>query len=290
MSIDLVGQTLGMKGKIRAKKALIYVVCIILSVMSIFPFWVMIVNATRNTHQIQNSFSLIPSKHLLDNFKILQERKDLFDVWRGLRNSLIISGSVTFLSVYFSTLTAYAINVYNFKLKKFAFGFIMAVLMIPTQVSAVGFFRFMAKLGFINTYVPLIVPAIAAPGVFFFMKQYMEAALPLEIVDAARIDGSKEFSTFNFIALPMMKPAIATQAIMVFILNWNNYFTPTMILSDMKKYTLPIMVQLLRGDRFRTEFGSIYLGLTMTIIPIFIVYFLLSKHIIRGVALGGVKE
>ena len=122
------------------------------------------------------------------------------------------------------------------------------------------------------------------------MRQFMQSALPLEIVDAARIDGSGEFKTFNTIAMPLMKPAIATQCIFAFIASWNNFYTPSMLLTSQEKYTLPMFVQLMRGERFRSDHGIIYVGLVVTILPIFIVYFILSKHIIAGVALGGVKE
>lgn len=272
-------------------KVLRHIVCIFLCILSLFPFIIMIVNATRSSVQIQSSFSIIPSTHFIGNFnKLLAQCNKTVPIWRYMLNSLIISGCSTVLSVYFSTMTAYGVTVYKFKGRKFAWAFIMAILMIPTQVSIVGFFQFMYKLGFGNSYIPLIIPAVAAPSVVFFMKQYMESALPLEIIDAARIDGSGEIKTFNSIAMPLMKPAVATQAIFAFILSWNNLFTPSMLLTGQKKYTLPMFIQQMRGERFRTDYGIIYVGLVITILPIFVVYFALSRYIIAGVALGGVKE
>ncbi len=280
-----------MSFSVAVHKILRHIVCIFLCCLSLFPFIIMIVNATRPSVAIESKFSLVPSTYFFSNVKKLMEQcNQTVPIWRYMLNSAIIAGSATILSVYFSTLTAYGVTVYNFKLKKVAWAFIMAILMIPTQVSIVGFFKFMYQLGFGNSYVPLIVPAIAAPSVVFFMKQYMESALPLEIVEAARIDGSGEFKTFNHIALPLMKPAVATQAIFAFILSWNNLFTPSMLLTSQKKYTLPMFIQQMRGERFRTDYGIIYVGLVITILPIFIVYFTLSRYIIAGVALGGVKE
>ena len=271
------------------RKFFIYVVCIALCVMSLFPFVVMFVNATRDNYSIQQGMSLIPGDKLLQNFKTLNERQN-FDTLRGMRNSLIIATSSTVLALYFSTMTAYGLVVYRFKGRQFAFTFIMAVLMIPTQVSMVGFFTFMFKLNLVNTYIPLIIPSIAAPSLVFFMRQYMVSGLPLEIVEAARIDGSSEFGTFNRIALPMMKPALATQAIFTFVGSWNKLFEPTMIINSQSKYTMPMLVSLLKSDRFRTDYGTVYLALALTVLPLFVVYFLLSKYIIAGVALGGVKE
>ena len=121
------------------------------------------------------------------------------------------------------------------------------------------------------------------------MRQFMLASLPLELLDSARIDGSKEFNTFNKIALPIMKPAMATQGIFCFVSTWNNLFIPSILLTKDELKTMPIMVSLLKGDIYKTEYGAIYLGLTLTVLPLFIVYFTLSKYIIAGVALGGVK-
>ena len=281
----------GMKTNIMVSKVFRNIVCIFLCFLSLFPFYIMIVNATRTSVDIQSSFSLIPSHYFMDNFsKLIYQCNANVPLWKYMANSCIIAFGSTFLSVYFSTLTAYGIVVYKFKGNQFAWAFIMAIMMIPVQVSSIGFFKFMFQLGLGNNFLPLIIPAIAAPATVFFMRQYMLSALPLEIVDAARIDGSGEFRTFNTIAVPLMKPAIATQCIFAFIGSWNNFYTPSMLLTSQSKYTLPMFVQLMRGERFRTDYGISYVGLVITIMPILIVYFLMSKHIIAGVALGGVKE
>ncbi|MBQ8952442.1 MAG: carbohydrate ABC transporter permease [Eubacterium sp.] len=266
-----------------------HVVCIVLALLSILPFWIMMVNATRSTTEIQQmAVSLIPSKYLMNNLKILTSKS--FNPMVGFMNSIIISVGSTLLNVYFSSLTAYAIVAYQWKLKKAFFGFIVGVMMIPAQVTMIGFYQMVYKLGLTNKLFMLIIPAIAAPSIVFYMKQYLEPTLSMEIVEAARIDGAKEFRIFNTIVLPIMKPAIATQAIFCFVGSWNNLFTPLILLTKQEKYTMPIMVSLLRGDIYRTEFGSIYLGLTLTVLPLIVVYFLLSRYIIAGVALGGVKS
>ena len=269
-------------------KVFVYAVCIFLAILSIYPFWIMFVNATRSTTQIQQSaIAFIPSTHIARNFEILK-MKETFNAFLGFKNSIIISTLATACSVYFSTLTAYAVVVYDWKFKHAFFTFIMAVMMIPGQIMTVGFYQMIYKVGLVNSYLPLILPAIAAPSMVFFMRQYMIPSLSLEIIQSARIDGAKEFYIFNRIAMPIMKPALATQAIFAFVANWNNLFLP-MILLRADKYTMPCMVSLLKGDIYRTEYGSVYLGLSMTVLPLFIVYFLLSKYIIAGVALGSVK-
>ena len=269
-------------------KIVIYTVCILLAILSIAPFYIMIVNSTRSTVEIQaHAISLLPSRYALKNLAILTGKS--FDPMKGFMNSLFISCGATLCAVYFSTMTAYGLVVYDWKFRKPYFSFIMAVMMIPAQVTMIGFYQMVYKIHMTNNMWMLILPAIASPSMVFFMRQYMYPALSMEIIQSARIDGAKEFAIFNMIALPIMKPAIATQAIFSFVSSWNNLFTPLILLTNQEKYTMPIMVSLLRGDIYKTEYGSVYLGLTLTVLPLIIVYMVLSKYIIAGVALGSVK-
>lgn len=271
-----------------AMKIVIYVVCTFLALLSIMPFWIMLVNATRSTVEIQQSaVSLIPSTHFFENLKLLLGKS--FNPAVGFMNSLIVSVGATALAIYFSSLTAYAQVAYEWRLKRPFFNFILAVMMIPAQVTMIGFYQMVYKVGLTNHLSMLILPAIASPTMVFFMRQYLKPTLPMSIVESARIDGAREWGIFNRIVLPIMKPAIATQAIFSLVSSWNNLFTPMVLLTDSNKYTMPIMVSLLRGDHYKTEYGSVYLGLTLTVLPLIVVYLLLSKYIIAGVALGGVK-
>ena len=267
---------------------LAYVFCILLTVLSLLPFIIMFVNSTRSTSEIQqHAVSLIPSSYLKSNFEVLTSKT--FNPISGFVNSLIVSCGVTACTIYFSTMTAFAIVAYDWKMKKPFFTLIMCVLMIPAQVTSIGFYQFIYKIGMTNNYLALIIPAIASPTTVFFMRQYMIPSLPMEILQSARIDGASEFRIFNQIVLPMMKPAMATQAIFAFVSSWNNLFLPSIIITKSEKYTMPMMVSLLNGDAYKTEFGAVYLGLFLTVLPLLVVYFLLSKYIIAGVALGGVK-
>lgn len=276
------------KASLHVNRTIVYIVCIALALLSILPFWIMFVNATRSTAEIQSGLSLLPSTHMKTNLDVLLSKS--FDPLKGFLNSLIISGFSTLCAVYFSSLTAYALVAYNWKLRQAFFTFILLVMMIPAQASAIGFYKFMYQLHWTNSLLPLILPAIAAPAIVFFMRQYLLSMLSIEMVEAARIDGAGELYTFNRIVLPIMVPAIATQAIFAFVASWNNLFMPLILLTQKEKYTLPIMVSLLKGDIYKTEFGSIYMGLALTALPLFVIYFLLSRYIIAGVALGGVKE
>lgn len=267
------------------------IICIFFCVISLLPFIIMIMNSTRTSSQIQQGISLLPSGNFIENWKNLELKQQgmQLTMWKAMLNSLIISVPGTFCAVYFSAMTAYGIHVYNFKGKKFAWAFIMAIMMVPNQITIIGFYKFMLNMDMLDSYLPLIIPCIAAPSVVFFMKEYMESSLSLEMIEAARIDGAKEFRIFNTIIVPLLKPAIATQAIFQFIAQWNNLFTPSILLTTESKKTLPLFVQMLTTDQFRVDFGIVYMGLTITVVPLIIAYLILSKYIVAGVALGGVK-
>ena len=269
---------------------LAYVVLIFLSFLCLFFFYILIVNATRSHADLQKGFSAIPGSYFLENLKNVANDGS-FPMFKGILNSLIVSTCSAALCTYFSSLTAYGLYAYDFRAKKAAFTFIMAILVMPTQVTAMGFLRLITNMGMYDSLLPLIIPSIASPAVFYFMYSYLQSSLPLSLVEAARIDGSGEFRTYNQIVLPVMKPAIAVQAIFAFVSSWNNYFVPALVIQSKDKMTVPILIATLRGaDYMNFDMGKIYMMITVAIVPIIIVYLLLSKYIIAGVTLGGVKE
>lgn len=269
------------------KRILIYIFMGILTLMSIFPFWVVLVNATRSAEQIQQGLSIFPGSNLSYNWQVLMEKQ--FDIFGGFRNSLIISVCSTVLSIYFSAMAAYGLVAYKFKGRKMLYAGILALVMIPTQISMIGFYQFVSKLNLLNSYIPLILPAIASPATIFFFKQYLETIYHPDLPDSARLDGAGEIKIFHRIILPLMKPAMATMSIFAFVSSWNNFLMPLILINDTEKFTLPMLIQLLKTDMYRTEFGSMYLGISLSIVPLLIMYFVLSKYIIRGVTAGGIK-
>lgn len=273
---------------LHARRGVAYVVLAIISFFCLFWFYVLFINATRSNGELQAGFTPLPSTHLMDNFHNLVT--GTLPIWSGLFNSLIVATLSAVLCTYFSAMTAYAIHAYDFKLKRFIYAFILAVMMIPTQVNALGFVKLIDNMKLQDNFIPLIVPTIAAPVTFFYMKQYMESTLPASLIEAARIDGSGEFNTFNQIVMPLMKPAIAVQAIFTFVSSWNNYFVPALILHAENRKTLPILIAQLRAaDWLKFDMGQVYVMIAFSIFPVIIVYLLVSKHIVQGIALGSVK-
>ena len=272
-------------------RVLAYIFLVFVTFLSLFSFYLLIINGSRSNAELQAGFTLIPSTHFGDNFITAITDNALFSLPRGLWISFFIAASSAILTTYFSAMTAYGIHVYDFKGKKFIFTFILAVMMIPTQVSAAGFIQLVNQVHLNDTYWPLIIPAIAAPAIFFYMKQYIESSMPLEVIEAARVDGSNEFRTFNAIAVPMLKPAFAVQLIFGFVASWNNFFTPALVIDSSDNWTLPIMMSILRSklNSQNGDLGEVYMMILLSIIPVVIVYLFLSKFIVKGVALGAVK-
>jgi multiple sugar transport system permease protein len=273
---------------LHARRVIANIVLILLTILCLIWFFILLVNTTRSNGELTKGFTWKPSKYFFKNMNNMLHSVQPFG--KGLRNTVFVAGLCAVLSTYFSALTAYAIHAYDFKLKKLLYTFILAIMMIPTQVTALGFLNLIDKLKLMDKYIPLIIPSIAAPATFFYMKQYMDSVLPLSIIEASRIDGAGEFRTFNQIILPIMKPAIAVQAIFTFVANWNNYFIPALVLETENKKTLPVLIAELRGaDFLKFDMGQVYAAIVFSIFPVVIVYLILSKYIVGGVAAGSVK-
>ena len=283
----MVGNVSGRAAHI-ARMAIIYALLILFGLFCLFPFYMLFVNATRSTLQIQGSISFLPSRYFFENYNSLAENG--LNVFRAFLNSFVIAVASTFLSVYVSALTAFAFHVYRFKGSNLLYAILLATIMIPGQLGLIGFYQLMLELHWLDSYFPLILPSMASATTVFFMRQYFSSTLSVDIIEAARIDGSPEYLTFNLIVLPISVPALATVAIGAFVGSWNNYLMPFLLLVDETKYTMPMIVQMLKTNIYATNLGAIYAGLFITVLPLIVVYLFCSKFIIGGVNLGGVKE
>ncbi|MBR1832850.1 MAG: carbohydrate ABC transporter permease [Ruminiclostridium sp.] len=281
----------GSKTSLFISRLLSYIFLAFVTVLSLFSFYLLIINATRSNAQLQAGFEILPKEHFFDNLVTAWNDTSIFFLPQGMLNSFIVAACTCILTSYFSAMTAYGVCVYDFRGRNFVHKAIILVMMIPTQVSALGFVQLVNQVGLTNTYWPLIIPAIAAPATYFYMKQYIDSTLPLEIVEAARVDGSNEFRTYNFICMPILKPALAVQMIFAFVASWNNFFTPALLLDKKEMYTLPIMLSIVRSriNSQAGDMGEVYMIILLAIVPVVIVYLFLSKFIIGGVTLGSVK-
>lgn len=270
------------------KKSILYVCLTLLAVICLLPFVMMMVNATRTSDQIVKGFTLIPGTALKQNWDVVFS---YFNLFKGMLNSLIVALPATFLGAYFPAMAAYGLACYDFKGNKLIFWVILVFMMIPGTLSLIGFYQLCSALHITNSYIPLIVPAIAGTGTVFFLRQYIQSSLSPALIEAARMDGASELYMFHRIVIPIVFPAIATFSIMSFIGNWNSYLLPMIILSNPDKYTLPVQLASLRSSTDITEnYGAIYLCIAISMIPIILVFITFSKYIISSVSAGAVKE
>jgi multiple sugar transport system permease protein len=259
-------------------RVIVYAISVGLALLTLYPFVMMLVDFTG--FKINN-----PARVL----KIIPQRGKEFAEFfksrtvKGFINSVIVTSCSTILNVYFSAMTAYSITGYTWKLKKVFSNFIVALMMIPNVVAMSGFIQLVYNFGLINNLAILILPSIATPISVVFMRLYLEAAFSMELVYSARIDGAGEFKIFNKIVLPIMKPAIATQAIFAVVSSWTDMFLPMVILTEPEKQTLPIAMVL------NLAMGEGTIPVFVSEIPIIVIYLLLARHIVEGVQLGSVK-
>lgn len=265
----------------------LYLFLIVLTVICFTPFYIMIINATRTTPEINSGVTLIPGSGLVQNYKSMVWAT--MSIWRSFLNSLIIAIPSTILSGYFGALTAYAFSKFRFKGNRILFWFVLGTMMIPVQLGLIGYYMLCIKLHLINTYWALILPAIAAAPTVFFIKMYMDANIDIALLEAARIDGSSEFYIFNRIVLPIAFPAVATMSILNFIFSWNNYLSPLVLLLDQDKFTLPIFIALIKGT-YKQDIGASYLAVAIAVVPILVAFVVFSKYIIGGITAGALKE
>lgn len=270
------------------KKSILYLGLILLALTCLLPFVLMTVNSTRSGLEIMTSFSFIPGSSIAENWKTVSE---YFNLFRGFLNSLMVAIPATVLTAYFSAITAYALAIYHFKGSKTLLLIIVVFMMIPGQLSLLGFYNLIAKLKLVNSYIPLIIPAIAAPGTVFFLRQYLLSVLSKTILEAARIDGASEVHIFHRIVFPIMLPGVATMSIGAFIGNWNSYLVPLILINSPDKFTLPVMIASLNSSQdITSNQGAIYLAVAISVIPILVVFSFCSKYIISSISAGAVKE
>ncbi len=276
------------KVKTKTAKSLLYLFLILLSALCFTPFYLMLINATRSGNEIMTSFSLIPGASLAQNWALVTENMDL---GRGFLNSLFLAVCNTALSAYFSALTAYGLAYYKFPGAKVIFTVMLVFMMVPSQLSLLGFYDLCNQMGLIDSYIPLILPSIASPATVFFLRQYILSVMPRALLEAPRIDGASEFMIFHKIALPIMMPGIATMAIGAFIGSWNSYLIPMLLINSPAKRPLPVMVAELSAVRdITTNLGATYLVVAISVVPIMVAFCFFSKYIINGISAGSVKE
>lgn len=273
------------KRKNYPSKLLMYAFLLILLLLSIIPFYLVIVNSTHSSIDIVTKLNIGVGSSLPENYATMQTH---INIWHGFANSLSIAIPFTFFTGYFGALTAFGFAKYKFKGKNILFSIVLASMMLPSQLSIIGFYQLNLNLNLLNSYLPFILPGIANATAVFFLRGMIEQGIPNSMMEAARLEGCSEFRIFNKLVLPCVKPGVATMCIFNFVACWNNYMGPLVIMSDSDKYTLPVMIAMIKG-LYQTNYGAMYLAISISIVPIVVVYLFCSKYIINGLTAGAEK-
>lgn len=262
---------------------LVYLFMILIALVCFFPFYTMLISATHDNYHITSTVTLLPGKHLAENYQRMMLNKN---IWLGFWNSMKLGVSNTTLNLYFSCLTAFGFSKYRFKGQKTLFGFILIMMMIPGQIGIIGFYRLISDMKLLNSYVGLILPAISNCFAVFFFKQFMDSSVPNELIEASLMDGCSEIRIFHNIVLPCMGPALVTQGVMSFIGNWNSYLTPLIILSSTSKMTLPVLLASIKSGSGSADYGAQYVGMIISVLPLLILFSFANKVIMTKISVG----
>ena len=262
----------------------IYLLMVMMSVCALLPFYMMIVMGTHYSEDLYTGVKLFFGKYFVQNFQTVMRQNFLLYYW----NSIVVAGCHVAGGLVISALTGYAFAKFEFRGKKFLFAVIVATLAIPEQLGLIGYVLEMRWLGLNNTLFPLIVFGMANAFGVFWMRQYIGSSVPDEIIESGRVDGCREFGIFFRLIMPIIRPALITIFLLLFLWSWNNYMTPLVMISKEKLYTIPLSIALISSE-YRTDYAARILALSMGTIPILILFSFGSKYLIQGLVAGSVK-
>ncbi|GLO64602.1 carbohydrate ABC transporter permease [Oceanobacillus kimchii] len=260
----------------------------IISLIALFPIISLIISSFRPSSELMRqgiSFKINLSELSLDNYTYLFTQAGEYWAWYG--NSLVISALTIILSLFFSSMVGYALAVYDFKGKNLFFVLVLLILMIPFEILMLPLYQLMINTQLIDTYFAVILPMVVAPVAVFFFRQYA-LGLPVQLMDAARIDGSTEYGIFFKIMLPLMGPSLAAMAILQGLSSWNNFLWPLLVLRSNDMFTLPLGLATLLTP-YGNNYDVLIVGSVLTIIPIVILFIFFQRYFIAGLTTGGVK-
>ena len=272
------------KTKKRISAAIKQIILILMTLVMFFPLYIVFVMGTYYSEDIFKGLPMLPSDYFLTNLKLVIS-KGFFSAYL---NSITVSVTSVILSVLVSTMIGFALAKYNFKGKKFIFAFVMAIMMIPGQISMIGYMLEMRKMNLINTLLPLIFTWAAHPLGAFLMMQFISDGIPDELLESARLDGCSEPGIFFKIVIPCIKSGFVTLATLVFLWSWNNYVLPLILINKQELFTIPLMVNNL-SNAFRSDYGAIMCALGLSVLPMIVIFSLCSRTFIQGIAAGAVK-
>jgi multiple sugar transport system permease protein len=267
-------------------KVLLYIVLTLYAIITLIPFlWALSASFKPLSEIVSGEPNFVPKNFTLDNYKQIFFQEPLFLRW--VFNSVVIAISVTVLNLLFNSMAGYALARLNFKGKRFWFFLILAVLAVPAQITLIPTFLILKALGWLNSYQGMIVPSMVNATFIFMMRQFF-VNFPKELEEAAQLDGLKTWGIFRHIVLPLAKPALAAQAVFVFMGNWNNFLLPLVILFDPEMFTLPLGLNTFKGQ-FISYWNYIMAASMVFTLPALAIYAFFNRYFIESVTFTGGK-
>lgn len=273
------------KKTIKISSILLYVALAFLLLLSLVPFYLVIVNSTHSSFDIVTKLNLFPGSYIKENYQTMQTH---VNIWKGFLNSLLIAVPYTAIAGYFGAFTAYGFSKFKFRGKKALYAVLLASMMLPSQVAIIGFYQLNLKLHLINSFWPFILRGACNATTVFFLRGIITQSIPDSMLESARIEGCSEVKIFNKLVVPCIKPGIMTMSIFNFVACWNSYIEPLIIMQDKNKYTMPVMISQIKG-LYLSNYGAMYLAIAISVVPIIIVFCFLSEYIINGLTVGSNK-
>jgi ABC-type glycerol-3-phosphate transport system permease component len=264
---------------------IVYAILTFVSIITVGPFYLMIVMSTYNSNDLFSGLHLLPGSNFLINLKDVFENAG-FGIYYF--NSIYIAIFTTILTVFVCAMCGYALAKFSFKLNKIAYYTILFTMMLPSQLGLIAFVWEMNKIGWTDTHLSLIIPAAANAFAVYWMRQYIVQGVPNEILESGRMDGCNEFGVFFKLVIPFIKPALGSQAMLSFMASWNSYLLPLVLISKQKRYTVTLGLSTLDA-LYRMNYGARIMALVIGTIPMFILFLIFSKSLITGITAGSVK-
>ena len=266
------------------RRAVLMLFMLLVSICTIIPFYIMVIMGTYYSNDLFKGLVILPSGYVVENFKRILESH----YFRFYFNSFYISTTVAVCAIIVSAMAGYAFAKFTFRMKKTIFNCVLATMMIPSQLGLIAFVWEMKKLGILDSHLPLIIPPMASAFGVFWMTQYIKGSVPTEVIESARIDGCNEYRAFFQIVMPFVKPASISLGLLFFLWNWNSYLVPLVVVTKMELYTVPLGITIL-NQLYRVDYGAQLLGLSISTIPIIILFVVFSKYFISGLTSVAVK-
>lgn len=268
------------------RRGLLLALLLLLAVLTVFPFYWMFVLAT---HSRDTIFAAPPPLWFGDDLaRNYQALLDTLPFWRNVWNSVYVAVVATATTLFFCSLGGFGFAMYRFRFKNALFTILIVSLMIPQLLNIIPYYLIIDFLGWLDTPRALWFPGMANAFGIFLMRQYIASSIPGELLDAARIDGASEFRIYRSVVLPLIRPGLATLALLTFIAQWNNFLGPLIVMRSRETFTIPLALRSLQG-LINTDWGAVILGTALAVVPLLILFAFASRQVIEGLTAGAVK-